>query len=63
MPFGQMRRRSQSEIRDGKAPRRLADRSAIEHMNQVRWHSGAAYLTRQVALTVAVLCPVYHCAQ
>jgi hypothetical protein len=45
MPFGQMRRRSQSEIRDGKAPRRLADRSAIEHMNQVRWHSGAAYLT------------------
>jgi hypothetical protein len=58
MPETVMQRRSQREIREGKAPRRLADRSAIEHMKQARWQSGAAFVTRQVALAVAVLCLV-----
>jgi hypothetical protein len=58
MPDGQIRWPSQRDIREGRAPRRLAVRTAIEHRSYLRWHSGAAHLGRQVALAVAVLCLV-----
>jgi hypothetical protein len=55
MPEGQIRRRSQREIREGKAPRRLAERARYQHRHQSGAHGGGAYLTRQVALAAAVL--------
>jgi OmpA-OmpF porin, OOP family len=55
MPDGQTPRRSQREIREGKAPRRLAERGIDEHSRMVRWGSGRRQLTRQLALAVAVL--------
>jgi hypothetical protein len=55
MPEGQTWWRTQREIREGKAPRRLAerlDRQAVHHSR--RW-SGAAYLARRLALAVSVV--------
>ncbi|HEX2790446.1 MAG TPA: hypothetical protein VHN17_08455 [Steroidobacteraceae bacterium] len=51
----QTRRRSQREIREGKAPRRLAERRDLLHLHQGRRWSGAAHLARRVALAVSVL--------
>jgi ferric-dicitrate binding protein FerR (iron transport regulator) len=48
-------RRSQREIREGKAPRRLAERRDHQHLHQGRRWSGAAHLARRVALAVSVL--------
>jgi hypothetical protein len=55
MPDGQTRRRSQREIRQGKAPRRLAERGMHEHSRLASARGGRAYLTRQLALAVTVL--------
>ena len=55
MPDGQKRRRSQREIREGRAPRRLAERSVQVHMHEVGVRGGAAHLTRQLAVAIAVL--------
>jgi hypothetical protein len=56
MPDGQNRRRSQREIREGRAPRRLAERCLQEHLHEVGARGGvAAHLTRQLVVGLAVL--------
>ena len=55
MPDGQNRRRSQREIREGRAPRRLAERSVQEHMHEIGVRGGATQLTRQLVVALAVL--------
>jgi len=55
MPNGPTRRRSQREIREGKGPRRLAERSACQHMHELTWHSGGVAVARRLAVAVAVL--------
>jgi hypothetical protein len=55
MPDVQKRRRSQREIREGKAPRRLAERSLQQHTHAVGVRGGPAHLTRQLAVAIAVL--------
>jgi hypothetical protein len=55
MPDGQNRRRSQREIREGRAPRRLAERSVQEHMHEIGVRGSAAHLTRQLVVALVVL--------
>lgn len=55
MPEDQIRRRSQREIREGKAPRCLVEREMFEPRHQIRAHGSGAYLTRQLVLAAAVL--------
>jgi opacity protein-like surface antigen len=55
MPDDQTRRRSQREIREGRGPRRLAERSACEHMHELTWRSGGVAVVRRLALAAAVL--------
>jgi len=55
MPNGQTRRCSQREIREGKGPRRLAERSACQHMHELTWNSGGVAVVRRLAVAVAVL--------
>ena len=55
MPLGHTARRSQREIREGKAPRRLAERSGLQHGWIARGHSAAANMTRRLALATAVV--------
>jgi hypothetical protein len=58
MPDGQTWWRSQREIREGKAPRRLAERRDLQAAHDSRRWSGAAYLAKRVALAVSVVCLV-----
>jgi hypothetical protein len=51
----QSRRCSQREIREGKAPRRLAERGDRLHRYQVRGNTRGAYLARRLTLAVAVV--------
>jgi hypothetical protein len=55
MPHEQLRRCTQREIRDGKAPRRLAERAIGAPTWQRRPRSSGAHITRRLALAVAVL--------
>jgi hypothetical protein len=58
MADGQMWWRSQREIREGKAPRRLAERRDLQAVHYSRRWSGAAYLAKRLALAVSVVCLV-----
>ena len=49
------RRRSQREIREGKAPRRLAERAIDAPKHRYRARSAGAHITRQLVLAAAVL--------
>jgi hypothetical protein len=51
----QTRRRSQREIREGLAPRRLAERRDIQAAAGSALWSGPAWLARRVALAVSVV--------
>jgi hypothetical protein len=54
----QARRRTQREIREGRAPRRLAERSSDQHLQELqalRWQCGGVYLVRRLALAAVVL--------
>jgi opacity protein-like surface antigen len=55
MTEGQTWWRTQREIREGKAPRRLAERLDRQAVHYSRRWSGAAYLARRVALAVSVV--------
>jgi hypothetical protein len=55
MADGQTWWRTQREIREGKAPRRLAERLDLQAVHHSRRWSGAAYLARRVALAVSVV--------
>jgi hypothetical protein len=55
MPDGHTWRRSQREIREGRAPRRLAERRDLQPRHHSRRCSGAAYLARRLALAVSVV--------
>jgi opacity protein-like surface antigen len=54
MPESWRRRCTQCEIREGRGPRRLAERSLLRHMQEVGAH-GRAHLTRQLALALVVM--------
>jgi opacity protein-like surface antigen len=54
-PHGHTWRRSQREIREGKAPRRLAERCDFHPARHSRRWSGTAHLARRVALAVCVV--------
>jgi hypothetical protein len=55
MPQGQTWRRSQREIREGKAPRRLAERQDLQAGHASHLWSGAGYVAKRVAVAVSVV--------
>jgi hypothetical protein len=55
VPQGQNWRRSQREIREGKAPRRLAERQDLQAVHDCHRWSGAAYVAKRLALAVSVV--------
>jgi hypothetical protein len=55
MPEGQTWRRSQRQIREGKAPRRLAERQNLRAVHDCHRWSGPAYLAKRLALAVSVV--------
>jgi hypothetical protein len=55
MTAGQTWRRSQREIREGKAPRRLVERRDLQAMHRSHRWPAAGYLARRLALAVSVV--------
>jgi hypothetical protein len=49
------RRCSQRDLREGRGPRRLAERDAYQHMRELRWHSGGACLARRLTWAAVVM--------
>lgn len=55
MPEGHTWRRSQREIREGKAPRRLAERRDLQAKQRNHRWPVTGYLARRVALAISVV--------